>query len=297
LENNIGVTVIVPTLNREDYLYNCLQDLLKQNHRPLEILVVDQSNELPEKIRALINNNRDLISYHKVLFRGLPLARNFGWKNARYDAIVYVDDDIRCPENLVGEHLRALQLPQVGIVAGSITEIYRDEKKSQKTGYFNHFTANVDRGFSNIGEYKVDHAPGGNFAVWRDVAKKIGGFDEKLNCGAALYEETEFCLRAKKAGYAVYFNSNAHLSHLAGLTGGCRVEEVQTYVWALAHNRTILIWRHTKWYQKPIAFAELFRLCLAYSFHYRQFKVLRSLIGAIQTGLKDSYSGNQMASL
>src|ERR1700729_3710640 len=40
-----GVSVVVPTLNRGPFLIDTLHDLLAQKHRPLEILVVDQSRE------------------------------------------------------------------------------------------------------------------------------------------------------------------------------------------------------------------------------------------------------------
>ena len=82
----VSATVIVPTLNRGGYLYNCLQDLLAQVYRPLEILVVDQSDAVPEEVQALIMAHPDLISYHQVAFRGLPLARNYGWRHARCEA-------------------------------------------------------------------------------------------------------------------------------------------------------------------------------------------------------------------
>jgi GT2 family glycosyltransferase len=286
--SSLGVTVVVPTLNRGAYLPDCLQDLLAQEHRPLEILVVDQSAEVPEPVQHIVDANQDVISYHRVGFRGLPLARNYGWRNARYDAIVYVDDDIRCPPNLVSEHLRALRLPKVGVVAGHITEVNRDDRLTGRAGRFNKWTAHIERNFSSIGEYDADHVPGGNFAVWRDVFQRVGGIEEKLNYGAALYEETEFCLRAKGAGYRIYFNSNAHLDHLASPTGGCRVDQVQSYMWALAHNRTILIRRHLKWYQQPVAFAEVLRLGLAYSVHYRQPRAFSATIGGIRAGWKDA---------
>lgn len=282
----IGVTVVVPTLNRDDYLYDCLQDLLAQEHRPLEILVVDQSDHVPKHVQQIVEMHPDIISYHKVDFRGLPLARNYGWEHAHYDAIVYVDDDIRCSPSLVSEHLRALRLPNVGIVAGRITEAHREERVRGKAGHFNVWTANVKRGFSQEGEYYVCHAPGGNFAVWRKVAQQIGGFEEKLNFGAALYEETEFCLRASQIGYQIYFNGLAHLTHLAVPTGGCRVDDVEPYVWGLAHNRTILIRRHLSWYQQPVAFAELLRLGLAYMKHYRKPQVLYALLNGTMAGLQ-----------
>ena len=38
-----GISVVVPTLNRGSYLIDTLHDLLAQDYRPIEILVVDQS--------------------------------------------------------------------------------------------------------------------------------------------------------------------------------------------------------------------------------------------------------------
>ena len=250
--------------------------------------MVDQSDVIPQQVQQIIDAHPNTITYHPVDFKGLPLARNYGWKNAKYDAIVYVDDDIRCEPNLVSEHFRTLKMKNIGIVAGHIHEVHKEETITEKVGEFSYWTARTSRGFSNQGEREVNHAPGGNFSIWRKVAKEIGGFDERLNVGAALYEETEFCLRAKKAGYVVYFNDKASLNHLASPTGGCRVDQVQSYVWALAHNRTIMIRRNLKWYQQLIAFSELFRLGLAYAVHYRQPSAIRQTLSGSIAGFKDN---------
>lgn len=283
-----GVTVIVPTLNRGAYLVDCLTDLLAQKHRPLEILVVDQSDHVPDSVQRLVDEHPDIISYHRVPFRGLPNARNHGWRHARYDAIVYVDDDVRCPPDLVSEHLRALQLPGVGVVAGRVHERGRDVDPDRPAGRFNYWTASAERAFIQQAEYDVVGAAGCNFATWRDVASVVGGIDERLNVGAALYEETEYCLRVKAAGWRVYYNGHAHLNHLVSPSGGCRVDQVEAYVWALAHNRTILIRRHLKWYQQPVAFAEVIRLGMAYAFHYRQPRAFTTTINGIRAGWKDA---------
>ncbi|MCA9904213.1 MAG: glycosyltransferase family 2 protein [Anaerolineae bacterium] len=287
-EHDIGVTVVVPTLNRGDYLYDCLCDLVAQQHRPLEILVVDQSSAVPERVQQLVDEHPDLIHYHQVTFRGLPLARNYGWQKARYDAIVYLDDDTRCPPDLVGEHVRALQLPDVGAVAGRVNERGGAVYASHSTGHFNYWTATPSRGFDHDGELDIDAVPGGNFSTWKRVALAVGGIDECLNVGAALYEETEYSLRVKKAGYRVYYNGKASLDHLASPTGGCRVDQVESYVWALAHNRAILICRHLKWYQQPVAFVELARLGLAYGMNYRNpTAICRTFLGCV-AGVRDA---------
>ena len=281
-----GVTVVIPTLNRGDYLVDCLQDLLAQDHQPLEILVVDQSDSVPKAVKDLVDENSDIITYHSVTFRGLPLARNYGWQNARYDAIVYVDDDIRCGTNLVSEHLRALQMPNVGAVAGRIKERGRTVDPTKRAGGFNYWTATPDRAFSQDGEYDVESVAGCNFSTWRHVAKEVGGIEEALNVGAALYEETEYSLRVKQAGYRIYYNDKAYLDHLVSPTGGCRVDQVKPYVWALAHNRTIMIRRHLKWYQQPTAFLVVLRLGLAYAFHYRQLGAIEQMLSGGFTGFK-----------
>jgi GT2 family glycosyltransferase len=285
LADPVGVTVVVPTLNRGGFLFDTLQDLLAQEHRPLEILVVDQSDTVPDQIASLVRAHPDLISYHTVSFRGLPKARNYGLQHTRYDAIVYVDDDIRCGPTLVSEHLHALSLPCVGAVAGHITEQGRSPNPSQRPGRFRYWSATPERTFNQEGQSLVDHVPGCNFATWRQVAVSIGGFDEVLNHGAALYEETEFCLRLKRAGYQIMYNGNARLNHLTAAAGGCRVDQVESYVWALAHNRAILIRRYLRWYHKPLAYAELFRLGLAYAVYYRNPHVLKAAIAGSAAGL------------
>ncbi|MCX7805409.1 MAG: glycosyltransferase, partial [Planctomycetota bacterium] len=238
-----GVTVAVPTLNRGSFLFGCLRDLLAQDHRPLEILVVDQSAETPAEVARLVAGHSDIVSYHKVGFRGLPEARNYAWRKARYEAIIYVDDDIRCGQRLASEHLRALSIPGVGVVAGGIDEANKPPDMAP-TGRFCRWTGAPSAGFGAHGEMFVEHAKGANFSAWRSVIEKVGGFDEALNVGAALYEELEFCLRVSRAGWKIYFNGAARLTHLAAPSGGCRVEDVPRYVRALAHNRGILIRRH-----------------------------------------------------
>ena len=263
-----GVTVVVPTLNRGGFLLNCVQDLIAQDHRPLEILIVDQS---PEPARALLELARewpDLVTYHRVGFRGLPEARNYGWQGARYDAIVFVDDDIRCGPDLVLEHLRALRLPGVGVVAGGIDEPGRPADGRVTAGTFRRWTATPLRGFASAAEHDVDHAQGCNFSAWRRALEAAGGFDERLNVGAALYEEADFCLRAGRAGYRVYFSGKARVVHLGAAAGGCRVGDVVGYVRGLAHNRAVLIRRHVRWFEVPTALMRLAIMGCAFAVHY-----------------------------
>ncbi len=269
-----GVTVVVPTLGRDVYLADCLRDLISQRHRPIEILVVDQSANPDAAAERLAESHPGLISHRRVAFHGLPRARNFGWQQARHEAIVFVDDDIRCGPELVAEHVRALRLPGVGVVAGGIDVPRATADVRRRPGAYRRWTATPLRGFAARTEGDADHAAGCNFSAWRAVLAKAGGFDEALGSGAALYEELDLCLRAGRAGYRVYFNGAARLTHLAAPAGGCRVDRVIDHVRALAHNRAMMIRRHGRWYHVPTAALRLAALGLSHARHYREPRAL-----------------------
>ncbi len=286
-EAGAGVTVVVPTLNREACLLDTVRDLLAQSHRPLEILVVDQSAEASRALEKLAAEHPRVITYRKVNFRGLPQARNFGWQNARYEAIVYVDDDIRCGPELVAEHLRLLQRPGVGIVGGAVDEQEQEPQNAGHTGEFSFWTAVPNRGFTLGGEREVDHVPGGNFSCWRNVLRACGGVDERCATGSALYEETDLSLRIARLGYKVHYSGRARLRHLAAARGGCREDNVTSYVRALSHNRAMLMRRFLRCYHLPVAVLRLKLTCLSFALRYRRPGVLGAAVSGFFAGWRD----------
>ncbi len=282
-----GVTVVIPTLNRGGFLINCLRDLLAQRHAPLELFVVDQSTEADETLQNFVDAHDASIRHDRVSFRGLPEARNYGWRHARFNAIVFVDDDIRCGPNLVSEHFAALGREGVGLVAGGIDVPDGCADRRPMPGVYRRWTATPLRGFSALGSFEADHAAGCNFSAWRAALEAAGGFDERLSPGAALYEETDLCLRVKLAGYRVRFHGMARLTHLVAPAGGCRVDRVRDYVRTLAHNRAVMIRRHCRWYHAPVALGRLAGLGLSYARFYQQPWAVVDCVTGCCWGLRD----------
>ena len=204
----------------------------------------------------------------------------------QYAYILFLDDDIECDCNLLKEHYKFLSQPDIAVVAGGITEKYKNNPKSKNVGKFHFYTATPERGFHiNHKEY-VDHGGGGNYSIKKDIFLEVGGVDEYLNYGAALYEETEICLRVKELGYKVFFNYDAHVWHLAADTGGCRVLDINRYIASLVHNRALLISRHLKWYHRPTAYIYLLRLVASYAFTYRNPGLFRLFAKTYKEGYK-----------
>lgn len=259
-----GISVIIPTLNRTEVVFNTISAILSQHFdKPWEVIVVDQSDLRDTKLASIEISNYHY--FHVTKFRGLPEARNFGVQRALYDYILFLDDDIECDTSLLDEHYKYISQPEIGVVAGGITEKFKDNPKCQQIGSFCYYLAVPERGFHINRNSYVDHAGGGNYSIKKEIYEKMGGVDEYLNYGAALYEETDLCLRVKQIGYKVFFNYDAHVLHLAAPSGGCRVKDIHKYISSLVHNRALIISRHLKWYHQITATIYLFRLVLAYA--------------------------------
>jgi glycosyltransferase involved in cell wall biosynthesis len=262
-----GVTVVIPTLDRAAVLVDTVRDMLAQDFENYEIVIVDQSDDANDEVLKLFHGvTKPRVRYFKADFRGLPQARNFGWRHARGDVVLYVDDDIRTDRDLVRRHFNCHVTTGASMVAGGIDEARGDSPLGGEPGSFNWWTATPARHFNaRTGQWCL-HAPGGNFSIRREALQHLGGVDEILNVGAALYEESELALRHRLAGMKTWFEPSARLLHLAAPMGGCRVpRDWPRYMFGLAHNRAILIYRHLRWWHRPTALLRLFALGISYS--------------------------------
>ncbi|MEA1081435.1 glycosyltransferase family 2 protein [Marinobacter qingdaonensis] len=276
-----GVSVVIPTLDRAEVLVDTVKDLLAQDFECYELIVVDQSERINEAVVELLKKSNVTARYFKAEnFKGLPQARNYGWRQARFEIVLYIDDDVRATSEFVRAHYDAHKRTEAAIIAGGIDEAKGDLPSSRVPGSFNWWTATPYRNFSVNRPGWCEHAPGGNFSVKRAVLVECGGIDEVLSIGAALYEESELALRLGSRGYSTWFEPAARLTHLAAPMGGCRVQrDWPRYMFGLSHNRAILIFRHLKPWHRPTAILRILLLGLSYS---RFSKSLRPMIATFR---------------
>ena len=88
------VSIIVPVYNVEKYLEECVESLLKQTYRNLEILLVDDGS--PDHCPQMCDDWARRDSRIRVIHKqnaGSGLARNTGMKNASGEYICFFDSD------------------------------------------------------------------------------------------------------------------------------------------------------------------------------------------------------------
>lgn len=103
------ISVIVPVFNGEKYIGGCLESILCQSCRELEILVIDDGSAdrtVPqcEKLKAL--DGRILI--HSIPHGGVSEARNYGLSVASGKYVAFVDSDDRIAPDLMENLLQAM---------------------------------------------------------------------------------------------------------------------------------------------------------------------------------------------
>jgi len=104
------VSYIIPTMMRQEFTLNLLNDLEHQTYKPFEVIVVDAT---PEKSRDELLYNAHKYSF-KVIFKwqttkGSCRARNEAIDLCTGDYIVFGDDDIRIQPQFIENHIRLLQ--------------------------------------------------------------------------------------------------------------------------------------------------------------------------------------------
>ena len=88
------ISVIVPVYNVEPYLRKCLDSILAQTYRNLEILVIDDgSTDGSGRICDEYAGRDERIKVFHTENHGLSCARNLGLDNANGEWIGFVDSD------------------------------------------------------------------------------------------------------------------------------------------------------------------------------------------------------------
>lgn len=88
------ISIIVPVYNVEDYLEKCLNSIVQQTYKNIEIIVVDDgSTDGSSGIIKNYSNKDQRITVISKKNGGLSSARNAGLKKARGEYICFVDSD------------------------------------------------------------------------------------------------------------------------------------------------------------------------------------------------------------
>ena len=91
---NKKISVIVAVYNTEKYLDRCIESLLNQTYKNMELVIVeDCSTDSSRKLLKKYKGNKNIKVFYNRENRGLSYSRNYGLKKSTGDFIGYIDSD------------------------------------------------------------------------------------------------------------------------------------------------------------------------------------------------------------
>jgi len=194
-----GVSIIVPTLNSESTIDECLRSVLELDYPKhlLEVIVIDggSTDKTTERAKA-----------HPVKFvysqLNPPAAYNLVLKDIENPIIGLVDSDAKVEKQWLMKLVKHLDDPKVAGASGTVETWNSDKLVPRVIGYELSYRYRRLPG-------TVERVATMNLLLKKKVVMEIGGFDEAL----PTQYDTDIGARLAQAGYRIAFDLEAVCYH------------------------------------------------------------------------------------
>lgn len=125
--NNCIISIVVPIYKVEKYLEKCIDSIINQDYKNLEIILVDDGS--PDRCPQICDEYAQKDSRIKVIHKengGLSDARNAGIKVATGEYIAFIDSDDYITENYISTLMYTIKKYDADISACNYIKLYED---------------------------------------------------------------------------------------------------------------------------------------------------------------------------
>lgn len=162
MEAKSYVSVIIPVYNSEKYLARCLDSILSQDYKQLEVLLIDDgsvdgSPDIADKYAGMDNRVRHVVVPHG----GVSIARNTGLSMASGDYIMFVDADDWISAGIIGRMVATMEKTAADMVTCEIKHKagMNEAAPAYQEGYTTCSQAEYIKIFFRIGSNQYVHYP------------------------------------------------------------------------------------------------------------------------------------------
>jgi glycosyltransferase involved in cell wall biosynthesis len=193
-------SIIIPTLNEEEYIKKTIRALQKQNFpkESFEIIVVDNGSN-DHTIEYAKNAGADIVILEEK--RGTNRARNRGIKESHGEILIFLDADTEPHEQWVALIDKIMSNKNIAAVSGPYDYGFRGIQRILSFFIYDIGFEFIGPIMSTIFRKRVSALMGGNFAIRKAVIEKIGKFPEILFWG----DDTAISMSIMKDGDHVIF--------------------------------------------------------------------------------------------
>lgn len=284
------VSIVILNFNGGDDILECLRSIVSWR-KSEQVLVVDNGSsdnslkEIKQKFKKveIIENKKNL---------GFSVGNNEGIKKGLKDGadfIILLNQDVVCEYNFIPGLLQRIKnKPDIGILSPVVKFFKKGREYYDYGGKINPFTLKT---YHLNMTYKpkswsreLDFVNGCSMFIKREVFETVGFLNEDYFFG---YEDVDFCLRAKKAGFKVSVCGSEEIIHK-----GSRAIGFLSSDWIYYWSRNYLLFIKKNFTRTRILLCSPFIVTRVLLFLLSLFVKKQEAISHFFYGIYDFFKGN-----
>jgi GT2 family glycosyltransferase len=245
------VSLIIPTRDQYRLLSKCVDSIRGKTRYPnYELIIVDNGSKdgkTLDYLRRLAGEEGCTVLEYRQAFN-FSAINNFAFEHARGELVGLINNDIEvCSPGWLHDMAAYFNAADVGVVGAKL--LYGDRKVQHAgvicgvgnvAGHAHRFFRSGDAGYmgrlNTPQEYSA--VTGACLLTRAGLYRKLGGLNEKEL--AVAYNDIDFCLRVRQAGYRIIYAPQAELIHHESKSRGSedtpekfsRYKEEKAWMWA-----------------------------------------------------------------
>ena len=230
VQGNPFISIVIPNKDNMGILKRCIDSIQsKSTYRNYEVIIVENNSKEPDTFayyKSIDGKDGISVIYWEEEFN-YSRINNYGIMHAKGDYIVCLNNDISViTPDWMEELLGNCQRKEVGITGA---RLYFPDNTIQHAGIVVGMGGSAGSMFVGMSRNRTGYmhkaaiqqnlsaVTAACFMVKRQAFEQAGGFDEKL---AVAFNDVDFCLRVRQAGYLVVYNPDAQMYHDESKTRG-----------------------------------------------------------------------------
>ncbi len=240
------VSIITINYNHSETTMELIESLSHISYPNIEIIVVDNAspNDDPKRIKEKYPR---IVLVESIVNYGFAGGNNLGIMRARGEYILLLNNDTEVEPDFLEPLVKKFQNnPEIGAISPKI-RYFNKKDTFQYAGFteINNWTVRnktIGEDEKDIGQYDFDretaYAHGAAMMIPMDIIKKVGMMSYEF---FLYYEEADWCLRIRNAGYKIFYVHNSIVFHKVSVTTGNN-SQLKTHY--LTRNRIVFMRRN-----------------------------------------------------
>ncbi|HHV53908.1 MAG TPA: glycosyltransferase [Firmicutes bacterium] len=214
-------SIVIPCWNQVEVTRQCVESIFRNTSEPFELILVDNGSTdgTSNYLASLAADRPNVRVIRNTLNTGFAHACNQGIAAAKGKQILIMNNDVIVPPGWLTPMLRALRAPNVGLVGPRTNRISGEQQADVPYGddlrHMEGYAKERAREEAHMGRF-ANRIVGFCMLAKREVIERIGGFD--VTFGIGNFEDDDFCIRTRLAGFKIWIADDAFVHHLGSRT-------------------------------------------------------------------------------